>query len=197
MNAADRLWCGTVAGGMPTISKWNFSRRFRESSMVVQTLRLGQRPFGVTSWPLVNRIGMTTRCGLTLKNARLLQTHWSPNASWKCLEPPIRVVMPKRKTPGPPQSPLGEPADIRPLCTSVALFVGSGTTLWMAEGGPIYNRRLSAIARPYGPLYLRSLHSLVGCCGARYCLPMRPSLNGPNIDRPRVPESSVAIVSVE
>ena len=28
----------------------------------------------------------------------------------------------------------------------------------MAAGGPIYNRRMSAITRPHGPLYLRRLH---------------------------------------
>ena len=44
-----------------------------------------------------------------------------------------------------PPSPPGEPADIRPPCTSVAPSMGSATTLWMVAGGPIYNRRLSAI----------------------------------------------------
>ena len=30
--------------------------------------------------------------------------------------------------------------------------------LWMAADGPIYNRRLSAITRPHGTIYLRRLH---------------------------------------
>ena len=29
----------------------------------------------------------------------------------------------------------------------------------MAAGGPIYNRRMSAITHPHGPLYLRRLHT--------------------------------------
>ena len=32
----------------------------------------------------------------------------------------------------------------------------------MAAGGPIYNRRMSAITRPHGPLYLRRLHRIEG-----------------------------------
>ena len=43
----------------------------------------------------------------------------------------------------PPPSPPGEPADIRPPCTSVAPSVGSSTTLWMAAGGTVFNRRMS------------------------------------------------------
>ena len=31
-------------------------------------------------------------------------------------------------------------------------------TLWMAAGGPICNRPMSAITRPHGTIYLRRLH---------------------------------------
>ena len=59
----------------------------------------------------------------------------------------------------PPPSLPGESADIRPPCTSVAPSIGSATTLWMAAGGPIYNRQISATTRPHRTIYLRRLHS--------------------------------------
>ena len=42
-----------------------------------------------------------------------------------------------------PPSPPGEPADIRPPCTSVAPSMGSATTLWKMAGGTVFNRRMS------------------------------------------------------
>ena len=43
----------------------------------------------------------------------------------------------------PPPSPPCGPADTIPLCTFPAPSIGSKMPLWMAEGGPIFNRRLS------------------------------------------------------
>ena len=43
----------------------------------------------------------------------------------------------------PPPSPPGEPADIRPPCTSVAPSMGSATTLWKMTGGTVFNRPMS------------------------------------------------------
>ena len=58
-------------------------------------------------------------------------------------------------------SPPGEPADTCPLCTSIAPSIGSAITLWMAAGGPVCNRQMSAATRPHGTIYLRCLHSYV------------------------------------
>ena len=52
----------------------------------------------------------------------------------------------------------GEPADIRPLCKSIASTMGSATTLWMMAGGTVFSRRSSAIFGPRGQLYLCRLH---------------------------------------
>ena len=57
-------------------------------------------------------------------------------------------VQPERpgRPPGcsnPPPSPPCAPADTIPLCTFLAPSIGSKMTLWMAEGGLIFNRRLS------------------------------------------------------
>ena len=63
----------------------------------------------------------------------------------------------------PPPSPPCEPADTIPLGTSLAPSMGSTMTLWMTEGGTVFNRQMSAI---YPPAWSNLTPPFTAGCGA-------------------------------
>ena len=78
----------------------------------------------------------------------------------------------------PPPSPPGEPADIRPRCTSVAPSMGSATTLWKMAGGTVFNRQMSAGQSAHGDPTLNCRAMLENATDAlRKSVPNQPTVS--------------------
>ena len=74
-------------------------------------------------------------------------------ASCKPCPGAARMSAPPPGCSSPPLLPPGEPAGVRPPCTSIAPPISSTSSLCTAAGGPVCNRQMSATTHPHGPLF--------------------------------------------